>query len=522
MISPVTIPNWSFSGTWPGISHLESLILQGEEVTKEFYNCFGLWREYVNIITDAGTTKNTYFRTDMLNSIDRYLDELIDTKPQNLLKTLRDFYPLFHSYQTQVSEIENIILGNLSNQELGKYFAILRSLQSQIIIYDQFGIISEKYFTAKAKTYLNVDSVEGFETFLVLTNPHTHTSLQKEQMAVYKVANKLLSDPKFRKACLSRSRKMIRMLVIKEVLSDIQNLAQSFGWIPVYLHSPEWDEGYYIRRIMDVCIQNVSEHGSSLNEKTDKIRNQPTINHKKCDQLIAELNIPKVNQTFFEIFRLVMDTRNESAYGVGFASRVVNQILEEASIRLDMPISTLHLLYQDEVVSLLEGKCSVSDIPIKSRKRISGYWFNEQQGFIKLGEEDCLTFFDAQQTSSDSNTKQLEDITKGMCASVGTASGVSCVVLNSNDFGKFKAGNILIAKSTTVDFVPLMRQASGIITEFGGITSHAAIIARELGIPAIVGYKDATSVFKDGENLEFDASNRTITRLLTPPNIAST
>ena len=60
---------------------------------------------------------------------------------------------------------------------------------------------------------------------------------------------------------------------------------------------------------------------------------------------------------------------------------------------------------------------------------------------------------------------------------------------------------------TRPEFVPLMKKAGGIITNEGGITSHAAIISRELGIPCIIGTKIATKVLHDGDLVEVDADN---------------
>ncbi|MDR0726436.1 MAG: hypothetical protein LBF37_00040 [Rickettsiales bacterium] len=73
-------------------------------------------------------------------------------------------------------------------------------------------------------------------------------------------------------------------------------------------------------------------------------------------------------------------------------------------------------------------------------------------------------------------------------------------------FSEFPDGAILIAKYTEANFVPIMKRASGIITEQGGILSHAAILARELGIPCIVNYPNATDTFKTGDKIVMNGS----------------
>lgn len=88
--------------------------------------------------------------------------------------------------------------------------------------------------------------------------------------------------------------------------------------------------------------------------------------------------------------------------------------------------------------------------------------------------------------------KELKLLLSGNPASPGIASGRANVIFKASEISKIKGGDILVAPMTNPDFVPAMRRAVAVVTEKGGQTSHAAIVSRELGIPAIVGVKDAT------------------------------
>ncbi|MDI2097643.1 phosphoenolpyruvate synthase [Ruicaihuangia caeni] len=81
------------------------------------------------------------------------------------------------------------------------------------------------------------------------------------------------------------------------------------------------------------------------------------------------------------------------------------------------------------------------------------------------------------------------------------AVGQACVIATASDIERFRDGSVLITEMTDPDWVPIMTRAAGIITDRGGTTSHAAIISRELGIPAIVGTGDATSAVADGQTI---------------------
>ena len=79
------------------------------------------------------------------------------------------------------------------------------------------------------------------------------------------------------------------------------------------------------------------------------------------------------------------------------------------------------------------------------------------------------------------------------------------IIKNRDDFTKMKPGDILVASMTTTNMMPIIKKAVAIITDEGGITCHAAIIARELKKPCIIGTKIATKVLKDGDMVEVDA-----------------
>jgi len=94
----------------------------------------------------------------------------------------------------------------------------------------------------------------------------------------------------------------------------------------------------------------------------------------------------------------------------------------------------------------------------------------------------------------------------GAPASPGMASGPVKIVSDPSQIDKVKDGDILVAEMTTPDFVPAMKRAKAIVTDRGGRTAHAAIVSRELGIPCIVGTRQATTTLTDGQIISVDGS----------------
>ncbi|MGE5601377.1 MAG: phosphoenolpyruvate synthase [Clostridia bacterium] len=106
-------------------------------------------------------------------------------------------------------------------------------------------------------------------------------------------------------------------------------------------------------------------------------------------------------------------------------------------------------------------------------------------------------------------TKKIEikgnRLLKGVGASPGAASGKVRIILGKDDISKIERGDIIVTTMTSPDLVPAMSRSAAIITDLGGRTSHAAIVSREMEIPAIVGTQQATTILKDGQEVTVDA-----------------
>ena len=108
-------------------------------------------------------------------------------------------------------------------------------------------------------------------------------------------------------------------------------------------------------------------------------------------------------------------------------------------------------------------------------------------------------------------TTDRKVIVKGLPASPGSAAGKAHVILDPSKIEEFKEGEILVTTMTAPDWVPAMKKARAIVTDAGGMTCHASIVSRELGIPCIVGTKsrsvEATTTIPDGADITVDATN---------------
>ncbi len=92
-------------------------------------------------------------------------------------------------------------------------------------------------------------------------------------------------------------------------------------------------------------------------------------------------------------------------------------------------------------------------------------------------------------------------LARGLSIGDAAVSGRVCVIEDADDIGRFVDGAVLVTRTTDPDWVPIMKRATAIVTDHGGRTSHAAIVSRELGLPAVVGTGDATRVLHDEQEV---------------------
>ncbi len=142
------------------------------------------------------------------------------------------------------------------------------------------------------------------------------------------------------------------------------------------------------------------------------------------------------------------------------------------------------------------------------QKRDQGYFAVDQQLFVGLPRSELEEKFGIQleQAQAPEKTEKIS----GEVACKGFAKGKVRRVMGHKEINQLLEGEILVSPMTMPDFLPAMKKAAAIVTDEGGQMCHAAIVARELGKPCIVGTKVATTILKDGDWIEVDANHGTV------------
>ncbi len=169
----------------------------------------------------------------------------------------------------------------------------------------------------------------------------------------------------------------------------------------------------------------------------------------------------------------------------------------------------------EEISDFLETGKKISEQEIEKRKKIYVVWLREGRIEFYSGEEAAKL--------AGEQVGWGEKITgvsaEGTVASQGIARGRARIVLLRDlnllirDLNAFQKGEIMITSMTQPTMVTIAKKAAAIVADEGGVTSHAAVIAREFNIPCIVGAKIATKIFKTGDLVEVDAFKGTVRKV---------
>jgi phosphohistidine swiveling domain-containing protein len=186
---------------------------------------------------------------------------------------------------------------------------------------------------------------------------------------------------------------------------------------------------------------------------------------------------------------------------------IVRPLLNEVAKRIEISFGDLIYLYPKEILEALNDPSTIRIDVIRERQKGYAFISNDVHEYsLFIGNE-------LKEWKNKFATKLESNIVKGIVACKGKVEGRVVLVKDRSELNKVQRGDILITPLTTPDFIIAMKKASAIVTDLGGMTSHAAIVSRELGTPCIVGTKNATRVFKDGDQVEVDAEKGTVRKI---------
>ncbi|MFH1308253.1 MAG: PEP-utilizing enzyme [archaeon] len=288
----------------------------------------------------------------------------------------------------------------------------------------------------------------------------------------------------------------------QEFKARIQKLVELFWWTNLGWPREKGKDFSYF----DSEIKSNKKSEKEVQNELDEIQKYKEKAKKEKNAVEKEYNLSK-DKELAEYLRILdrlfiyHDFRKEVQMKYNYYEF---QILDEISKRSKVHASLLDWCLPEEIISILQ-KGELNENEINQRKEHFLYFNNNG----KISTWSGIHASKEHEKILGDHIGDVKDL-QGISASPGKVVGEAFVAITLANTHKIKPGQILITGMTTPDFLPAMKKASALVTDEGGITCHAAIVSRELGVPCIVGTKSATRTIKTGDLVEVDANHGVI------------
>ena len=411
----------------------------------------------------------------------------------NILKNMKDFELCYKKckdfmniYEVEIEEIKHLNFENMTLTECGNFleesYVLLQKLAYDRFKYALFpSVLNSKKFTKIIKkvnsNYSSFDFYWGLDNKTsVITND------------VYKMAREIRKNEALKQAIISGD----NFKELYKKYNDFKNISDEFmkdnGFrsdyncyclsAKTFLEDPD--------RLINILRPILNENSNESNDIKD---------FSKLMESVKEIYGRKYQDVEKQIryFRYFHVVREESQYLWETLFYYVRKCVRRINFILlgdeNIEIGVANLFHKELLEVIKRGNLNESDKEKINRR-------NEKFPLaVKVWEASKLLIF-----------KTDGDVLKGVSGSTGIAVGKVCLINSPKEFYKMKKGDILVCHLTDPEWTPLFKMASAVVADTGSALSHAAIVAREYNIPAVLGVGFATIKFKDGDAIQVNGN----------------
>ena len=405
-------------------------------------------------------------------------------------KILDDYYSTRPKKIERVREISQMSLKQLSNKELTSLFWETRELIGHFGAYDWVTFSFDNRILEAVDLADHIkEKPEEKNLILSLTVPEVILPTLAEDISIIKLA--------------LQTKGMNEKDIQNRFSTELKKLVENFGWLSSLIFYPLKTESDYLQQIKRLHQNNNNNNNNLQEELEEKEHFLQDIDQKMRDY-IQNYKPPQKVIDGINAVRKLSEIRAVGELDCIYSLTRCRNLDQEIQQRINLSNKDYFNLYMNEVDKMLKGEEVTVDF--EQRRKLDVCIRNEEGRFVQLdnGEEVYKQLKSLEKASTE---------LKGMPGCPGKVTGKVKLIHSSQDIHNFNQGEILVAKATCVDYVMIMKKASAIVTEFGGITSHAAVVSRELGVPSVIGVKNVTSLLKDGDIIEVDANSGFIKKI---------
>lgn len=375
---------------------------------------------------------------------------------------------------------------------------------NEFIIYNNFVNTSDFYhgiFTSRILGILRASmsqtsTISTDVAYSALTTPEKLVWIQEEEEDLLKILMLVQEDYSLASFLCSDHQWDSIQTLNDDLRIAINTHTQKYFWIRYEQEGEILDSEHFYNSLVQMLAEGIDAK-SAL-----------SIVHKRRRRVLSQFEVANAS--------LVLSTRD--AHLLNVARQLVywklhlrevkirfyccaDSIMDEAAQRLGLNRYQVRHLTVEELISALRGVIHINSASLDQRIKYCVFHFTADGTKVFEGQQAREAFGVVKDEAVPIDVVEVS----GTCAYPGMARGLVKQVLCVEDADNFHRGNVLVAYMTDVGVVPAMRKASAIVTDVGGVTCHASIIAREFGIPCVIGTKTATKALLDGYEVDVNA-----------------
>ena len=418
------------------------------------------------------------------NDIENYIAMMYKASTKQLIYWVGEFR--FRKERLLVFILKERDYHGMSNSELIKCFSKFVDLSARAYQFAYDYVMLNRFYSEKINGLIlkKVKGVESLNKFLpYIAGLEKATDIYKSQKKIGDLAIRVKSNG-----------------VDEKIKREIKIFCRKYGYLNMfgYLGEPYSEEeiGKRVWRLAKMTRKEIIKRNFAPLK-------QLALNKKKTRDFIKNYKLSKEEKLVIKVLKnyiYISMWADELYHKIPY---LIRPMIEEIAGRLELSYEQLVFMrFQEIIENLRAGKIS-KDLIKTINERRQEFAFLLDKGRVKILSGLKLKKFKEKFKEKDDFTgiKEL----KGQPASPGKTAGLVKIIKNADDIKNFERGIILVAVSTAPMHVPAMERAAAIITDEGGLLSHAAIVSREFKKPCIIGTKIATKVLKDGDLVEVDA-----------------
>ncbi len=434
-----------------------------------------------------------YWDADQADKLSSELITQARTEKNFTKKWTKDAEAKADRWEVFTQEVAKKDLTKLSNAELNAiledFYVLHLDLGSFAVFIRMIIHNAVSEFEAILKEKM-VDAKDIPNALTVLTSTTKESFNGEEEQAFFKLALDILKeeDPKN---------------LSEKALKKIEKHLEKYCWIPCgYYDEKAHTIEYYLHR-----LRRVAKDTEGAQQALEKLITLGTRLEEEQDRLLKRIPLTQEELKLLECLQ-------ECVYYKDFVRGALNKgyyqlypYFTELGKRLGMSMLEVKFLFQEELKdALLKGTTHGAAV----KKRMTYHVLTNQNGeLVTLYGKEAEALANELEASQKTKAKEL----KGMPANAGYAKARARIVHDPKEIQNETHDFILVASMTTPEFVVAMQKCLAIVTDEGGITCHAAIVAREMNKPCVIGTKTATKTFKHGDILEVDADKGVVRKV---------